>query len=222
MSEKFDDKEKSFHRAILVIDVQEEYFSKPLEIQFPPRKITEMNIIAAVDLAHERNVPIALIQHQYPEGSPLFAEGSHGWRNRDAIEKRRKATWKHSFKNVGDALADDSLVQWLRNNNIDTLTLIGYMTNNCILATAASAKTLGFNVEILSDATGAIHIKNSAGQADAQQIHETLMVVLNSNWAAVGTFEEWRDAVTQGKTLQGGNLLSSAVEGEQEFGAWES
>src|SRR5699024_1894875 len=41
-----------------------------------------------------------------------------------------------------------------------------------------------FRTEVLADATGAIHLANAAGSADAETVHTTLMTLLNSNWAA--------------------------------------
>ena len=44
------------------------------------------------------------------------------------------------------------------------------MTNNCDLATAVEAEGLGFAAEILSDATGAIHLANEAGKVSAAEL----------------------------------------------------
>jgi hypothetical protein len=79
----------------------------------------------------------------------------------------------------------------LREQGIDTITLSGYMTNNCVIASAASAEPLGFTVEVLRDATGAIDLANDAGTASARQVHETLMALLHSNWAAVTDTAAW-------------------------------
>lgn len=128
-------------------------------------------------------------------------------------------SWLVSTKAFSSALADDALVQGLKDRGVDTLTLVGYMTNNCVLATAAHAETLGFKVEVLSDATGAIHMKNSAGEASARQVHETLMVLLNSNWAAVASTAEWLEALAAGQALQASDLGSTAVAGSQVFSA---
>ena len=110
------------------------------------------------------------------------------------------------------------LADWLRAEGIDTITLTGYMTNNCVLASAAAAEPLGFAVEVLSDATGAIPISNHSGSASAAQVHETLMAVLNSNWAAVTTTDAWIDAIESGTTLPRGNLVESAIAGRAAAG----
>jgi hypothetical protein len=93
------------------------------------------------------------------------------------------------------------------------------MTNNCVIGTAAAAEDLGIAVEVLSDATGAINIVNDAGSASAQQVHETLMALLNSNFATVATTATWTSAVEQGRVLTGSDLGTSAVQGRAAYGA---
>lgn len=58
--------------------------------------------------------------------------------------------------------AGTDVAQWLHAHNVDTITIVGYMTSNCDLATAVEAEGLGFETEILSDATGAIDLANEA------------------------------------------------------------
>ncbi|MFP3693699.1 cysteine hydrolase family protein, partial [Burkholderia sp. SIMBA_048] len=70
------------------------------------------------------------------------------------IDRRRTGDWKSLVKSYGSVYAGTDLAAWLREREIDTVTLVGYMTNNCILASAVEAEFLGFNTEVLSDATG--------------------------------------------------------------------
>lgn len=128
---------------------------------------------------------------------------------------RRDADWKAVTKEFGTIFAGTDILEWLREKNVDTITLVGYMTNNCIIASAAESETHGLAVEVLSDATGAINISNDAGSVDAQTVHTTLMALLNSNFAAVATAEAWMDAVEQGSSLAKSDLGSSAVAGAQ-------
>jgi nicotinamidase-related amidase len=105
------------------------------------------------------------------------------------------------------------LTEWLRAEDIDTVTLTGYMTNNCIVGSAVGAEPLGLTVEVLADATGAIPLANDAGSASAAVVHETLMTLLHSNWAAVTTTDRWVEAVAAGSPLARGNLAESAIAG---------
>lgn len=108
------------------------------------------------------------------------------------------------------------MTKFWRENDIDTITLVGYMTNNCILSSAAECEARGLVAEVLSDATGAIHIANDAGSVDAKTVHITLMALLNSNFAAVGTTDAWTAALSDGGALPKSDLGTSAVVGAQQ------
>ncbi|MFF0284237.1 isochorismatase family protein [Rhodococcus aetherivorans] len=200
-------------RALVVVDVQQEYFDGPLEIQYPPREQSLANIEAALDAAAAHDVPVVVVQHSMPDGAPVFVEGSRGWSLHPDLERRIDPTCKRVHKQYASVFAGTDLAGWLRAREVDTVTIVGYMTNNCDLATAAEAEALGFATEILSDATGAIHLANAAGQVSAQSLHTTLMVLLQSNFAAVTTTTQWIEAVQSGSTLPKSNLVESALEG---------
>ncbi|TDD39089.1 isochorismatase family protein [Saccharopolyspora elongata] len=200
-------------RALIVIDAQREYFQGPLTVQHPPRDESLARIAGAMDAAAGAGLPVITVQHETPEGAPVFAPGSEGWKLHPEIERRAASASKHVIKGFSSVFAGD-LAEWLRANGVDTITLVGYMTNNCVLATAAAAEPLGFAVEVLSDATGAIHLANEAGKVSAQQVHDTLMVLLHSNWAAVTDTATWTEAVSAHTPLDKSDLGTSAVQGQ--------
>jgi hypothetical protein len=76
-----------------------------------------------------------------------------------------------------------------------------------------AAEPLGFAVDVLSDATGAIDLANDAGIAPARQVHETLMALLHSNWAAVTDTATWTTALHTRQTLAKSDLITSAAHG---------
>jgi nicotinamidase-related amidase len=200
-------------RALILVDVQQEYFAGPLEIRFPPHASSLPRITTAIDAAIDAGVPIAAFQHSAGEGAPVFAPGTEGFELHPEIERRRRDDWTSITKHFGTVFAGTDLLAWLREHDVDTITLVGYMTNNCILASAAEAETHGLAAEVLSDATGAIAISNAAGSVDAETVHTTLLALLNSNFAAVGTTDEWTGAVSAGTPLPKSDLGSSAVAG---------
>ena len=205
-------------RALIVIDVQQEYFSGPLEIQYPPHATSLPRIAQAIDLATAAGIPVVAVQHTMGEGAPVFDPAQPGFRLHPEIESRRTGEWKSIVKRYGTVFAGTDLLPWLREREIDTITLVGYMTNNCVLASAAEAETHGLAAEVLSDATGAINIANEAGFADAETVHTTLMTLLNSNFAAVADTTTWSGAATAGRPLPKPDLGASAVTGAQRAG----
>lgn len=202
-------------RALIIIDVQQQYFSGPLEIQYPPHQESLPMITKAIDAATAAGVPVAVIQHSAGEGAPVFAPGTPGFELHPEIERRKTDSWKSFVKQYGSVYAGTDLAEWLRKNDVDTVTLAGYMTNNCVLASAVEAEFLGFTTEVLSDATGAINLANDAGTADAKTVHTTLLALLNSNWAAVADTETWASALNTRQALKRSDLGSSAVAGAQ-------
>jgi nicotinamidase-related amidase len=200
-------------RALILIDVQQQYFDGPLEIQYPPHQESLPMIARAVDAATRAGIPIAAVQHSAGESAPVFAPGTPEFELHPDIERRRTDGWKRVVKQYGSVYADTDLTGWLRGQNIDTVTLAGYMTNNCVLASAVEAESLGFSTEVLSDATGAINLANDAGFVDAKTVHTTLLTLLHSNWAAVSTTDAWADVLAAGQALQTSDLGSSATAG---------
>ncbi|WP_299055839.1 isochorismatase family protein [uncultured Nocardioides sp.] len=205
-------------RALVVVDVQNEYVEGPLQVQHPPVDEAVAHVARAIDAAVEAGIPVAVLQHELPEGAPVFAVGSHGWGLHPEVEKRLRPEFKRATKQHGSAFTAHGLPEWLAEQQVDTLTIVGFMTNNCDLATAADAEARGLGAEVLSDATGAIHLANDAGSVSAADLHRTLMTLLHSNFAAVATTDAWIEAVRAGTELPKSDLGTSATKGRAEFG----
>lgn len=203
-------------RALILVDVQLDYFDGgPLEIQYPPHAGSLPQITRAIDAATAAGIPVIAVQHTSGESAPVFNPTLPGFRLHPEVERRRTDDWVGVVKQFGTVFAGTGIVAQLREWGVDTVTLVGYMTNNCILASAAEAETHGLSAEVLSDATGAIHLANEQGFADARTVHTTLMTVLHSNLAAVAPTGAWIDAVSAGVALPGSNLGASAMAGAE-------
>ncbi|WP_311208393.1 MULTISPECIES: isochorismatase family protein [unclassified Aeromicrobium] len=205
-------------RALIVVDVQNEYFEGLLQVQFPPREETLANVTRALDVATELEMPVVVLQHEFPEGAPVFGVGSSSWALHPEIERRMKPQFKRASKHFGSAFSGAGVAEWLAEQQVDTITIVGYMTNNCDIATAADAESRGIAAEILSDASGAIHLSNEAGSVSAEQVHTTLMVLLNSNFASVSSTDAWIEAAKTGSELPKSDLGTSAMQGRAQFG----
>jgi nicotinamidase-related amidase len=112
-------------------------------------------------------------------------------------------------KSLPSAFPETDLADWLRDNKIDTLTVGGYMTHNCVDSTIKHALHDGWAVEHLSDATGSVSYTNRAGSVSAEQIHKAFSVVLQSRFAAVLTTEEWIAAVNSGTSPERDTIFGS-------------
>jgi nicotinamidase-related amidase len=206
-------------RALVVIDVQQVYFDGPLEIQHPPHAESLPHVARAIDAANAAGIPVIAVQHTMGEEAPLFNPTQPDFQLHPEIAGRRTDGWKQVVKDRSSIYSGTDVADWLREQGVDTVTLVGYMTNNCVLASAVEAEGLGFATEVLDDATGAINLANDAGVADAKTVHATLMTLLNSNWAAVASTEAWTRAVEAQQPLPKSDLGTSAVEGARQVTA---
>lgn len=180
-------------RALIVIDVQNEYINGKFRIEYPPVSDSLPKIEKAMDAATEAGVPIVVVQHVLPSDAPIFADGSEGVKVYPSI-----ATRPYDLllpKTLPSCFTGTELKPWLDRNGIDTLTIVGYMTHNCDDSTAREAMHRGYDVELLSDAVGSLPYSNQAGSASAEQIHKTILVVMQSTFAAVMSTDEWLAAL---------------------------
>ncbi|MBG6220734.1 MULTISPECIES: cysteine hydrolase family protein [unclassified Janthinobacterium] len=194
-------------RALLVIDVQNEYFTGNMLIEYPSVDISLPNIVTAMAGARAAGVPVIVVQHDAPENSPVFAKGSEGWQLHPLVAAFPA---EHRInKTMSSAFAGTNLRAWLDSHGIDTLTVSGYMTHNCDAASIYQAAHEGLQVELLQDASGAVPYANAGGTASAEEIHRVFSTVFHSNFAAVVSTQDWLAAVREGKPLEKDNIYLS-------------
>jgi nicotinamidase-related amidase len=195
-------------RALVVIDVQNEYFAGGgLPIEHPPVQQTLPNIARAMDAAREAGVPVVVVQHDAPAGAPVFQPGTPRWELHPEVAKRPRDHFVS--KRFPSVFTGTGFADWLAANGIDTLTVVGYMTHNCDASTVFEAMHLGLKVEFLADASGALPYANDAGRASAEEIHRVFSVVFHSNFAAVGSTTDWIAALHEGRRLPIDNVPAS-------------
>ena len=176
-------------RALIVIDVQNEYVTGDLRIEYPPVESSLRHIGQAIDTARGAGIPVIVVQQMAPVDSPLFAIGSPGWALHDVVASR---PYEHLVqKQLPSSFAGTDLGDWLKRHAIDTLTVAGYMTHNCNDTTIKHAFDAGLQVEFLMDASGSVPYANHAGSASAEEIHRVFSVVEQSRYAAVLGTDEW-------------------------------
>jgi len=197
------------HRALVVIDAQNEYFTGRLPIVFPDREGSLARIGEAMDAAHAAGIPVVVVRQWAPTESPVFAEGSDGFALHPAIAARPRDLLID--KRLPSALAGTGLLDWLAARDIGTLAVAGYMTQNCVDATVRHAAHLGYAVELLADACGAPDYANAAGAASAEELHRAFCVAMQARFAAVAPTQAWIAAITGGPALARGSVPASVA-----------
>ncbi len=194
-------------RALVVIDVQNEYISGNFRIEYPPVDVSLPKIEQAIDTAQAVGIPIVAVQHVLPSDAPIFAQGSEGAQLHPAVGDRPYDLLV--TKTLPSVFSAKEFEPWLKENGIDTLVIIGYMTHNCNDSTAREAMHRGYKVEILSDAAGSLTYKNNAGFASAEDIYRTTLVVMESAYGAVMTTDQWIARLDNGTEASQDNIFFS-------------
>jgi nicotinamidase-related amidase len=181
-------KTKKANEALLVIDVQNEYFTGLLPVTFPQGSLN--NILKAMDHAARVGLPVAVIQHSaVAADSPTFRIGSEGWKLHPEIEIRKREILIE--KSLPGSFTGTELEKWLREMGAGRVAICGYMAQMCCDTTARQAFHLGFAVDFLSDAIGTLTVQNSAGAISAPDLHRAVMVTQAMRFARVIGTEKW-------------------------------
>jgi nicotinamidase-related amidase len=175
-------------RALLVIDVQREYFDGALPISHPVGHLEK--ILEVMDTAHRAGVPTAVIRHHQPDPeSPIFRKNSEMWELHPEVARR-----PHDClidKQLPGSFTGTNLGDWLNSVGADTVTIAGYMTHICCDTTARQAMHRGLKVEFLRDATGTLNVENTGGSVTAQQMHTAILAAQQMFISEVLDTDEW-------------------------------
>jgi nicotinamidase-related amidase len=176
-------------RALIVIDVQNEYFDGALPISYPAPKTSLANIGRAMDAASRVGVPVIVVRHTSNDDSPIFREGSHAWELHPEIAERER---DHLVdKHLPGAFTGTTLERILTSTAADTVAIAGYMTHMCVDTTSRQAAHRGYAVELLGDATGTLSLENSGGSAVGEELHRATLVAQGQFFADVVATDDW-------------------------------
>jgi nicotinamidase-related amidase len=179
-------------RALLVIDVQNEYFDGLLPVTYPAGSLN--NILKVMDAASGLDIPVVVVRHTSPGGeSPVFRPLSNGWELQSDVAHRRRDLLIE--KKLPGSFTGTELEGWLRDHEVDTVVIAGYMTQMCCDTTARQAMHRGFDVEFLSDATGTLDIGNYAGSVTDEELHRAVLVTQAMRFSRVMSTGEWLESV---------------------------
>jgi nicotinamidase-related amidase len=175
-------------RALLVIDVQYEYFTGSLQVTYPERSFD--NIVKTVDVANKYKIPVILIRHSAIQNdATTFLKGSSNWEIHENLLKKEHICIID--KTLPGSFTDTELEKLLKEMEIDTIVICGYMSQMCCDTTARQAVHLGLTVEFLSDATGTLDITNYAGKATGEELHRSILVTQAMRFSKVISTDEW-------------------------------
>jgi nicotinamidase-related amidase len=176
--------------ALVVIDVQEEYFSGRLPIEYPPRDQSLERIAAAMDHAASTGVPVVVVRHVGEDDGGAFQPGTPTQELRPEIAARPR---NHLIdKRLPGSFTGTDLESFLRDRDIDHITIVGYMTNVCCDTTARQALHMGMGATILHDAVGVPTMPAvGGGTVEPETLQRAALAPLGLIGVEMLTTDEW-------------------------------
>ena len=175
--------------ALLVIDVQESFRSRPY---WQPEELPAFlaNTQRLIDGFGERGVPVLQVFHQEPgeDVSNPFHPASGLVRAMPELQLNADAVF---YKEVHSAMYGKTsggvpLEKWLRDQGVEEILVTGIRTEQCCETTTRHASDIGFKVRFATDATLTFPMRSRAGRLfSAAEIRERTELVLEGRFAQI-------------------------------------
>lgn len=173
--------------ALVVIDIQNEYFTGKLPI--PDGLAVVRNANRLIALADKHGMPVFHIQQWSSPSRPLFTQNTvmaefHSEVQRATHHVTIRKTYASSF-------ASTDLHQQLQARGVKTLIVSGLMTNNCVAATAFDGVANGYQVIISSDASATRDIDAwDGGTVNHKDLHRAVLTGMSDAIAEIRSTSE--------------------------------
>ena len=169
--------------ALLVIDVQNEYFDGQWPL--PDGDVALYRIEQAIDASHKAQATVIYVQHEVlrPDRG-IFLRGTHGFELHPRLHPRPEDP--QIVKSYPGAFTKTNLTEILHEHDIETLVISGYMTHMCCDTTAREGFQRDFRVLFLSDATATRDGHHpTLGTIDHRELHRATLMTQASMFAQV-------------------------------------
>jgi nicotinamidase-related amidase len=137
-------KEKKMKPALLVIDIQNKFFSLNQACSDSLKSAIEY-INAAIDLFREKNLPIVIIQHKDEEQGLVPSKSDFDVPKSVKLEPKDMRI----VKTYGNSFTKTGLAEKLRELRVDTLIVTGFCAEYCVLSTYRGAQDFDLTPIIL-------------------------------------------------------------------------
>ena len=149
--------------ALLVIDVQNEYFNNNQDSM----KSAIEYINEAIALFRKKNLPIVVVQHKNEEKG--LVPGNPNFDMHESVKVESQDI--HIVKTYGNSFTKTGLAEKLRELGVDTVIVTGYKAEYCVLSTYKGALDFDFKPIILK---GSIASDNAEHIRFVEEISETV------------------------------------------------
>lgn len=179
-------------RAIIAIDIQNEYFETG-KLPLVGIRAAATNARRVMDHARANGDAVVHVQHEFPDpAAPFFAPGTPGADIHESVQPLESEPVV--LKNYPNAFRDTELKALLDERGVEEVVLVGAMSHMCIDATTRAAADLGYKAVVVHDACATRDLEFEGVTVPAAQVHAALMAALGF---AVGQVISTSDLTTK-------------------------
>jgi nicotinamidase-related amidase len=180
--------------ALILIDVQREYFTREGPLWIPDGEAVLERLAALLETARERGVDVIHVQHHEDPASPVFAAGTPAVETMPEVAPA--AGEPLVVKHLPGAFDGTDLDRILSERGTRTLAVAGFMTHMCCDTTAREAHARGLDVLFLTDGTATRDLTGPSGQTIPHwTVHETVLAAQADGFSTLTDVESLRSAL---------------------------
>jgi nicotinamidase-related amidase len=174
--------------AILLIDVQREYFTRDGPLWIPDGQRVLERLAGLLARARETGTPVIHVQHHEDATAEVFAEGT------PAVETMPEVAPQGDepliVKHLPGSFDGTNLDEVLEDLGTRTVVIGGFMTHMCCDTTSREAAARGFDVVFLTDGTATRDLDGPSGRTIPHDVvHETILAAQADGFAKLANVD---------------------------------
>lgn len=171
-------KQKMKNTALLIIDVQNDYFQGG-KMTLEKAEQAGENSKKVLEYFRKNNLPVIHIQHiSTNDGATFFLPNTDGAKINRLVSPRENE--KIIIKHFPNSFRETDLLKYLESNKIKNLVITGMMTDVCVEATTRAAFDFGFHNTIIGDATATRNRELNGEVVKAAEIQRSFLAGISA------------------------------------------
>lgn len=163
-------------KALIIIDVQNDYFKNGKMSLFEPLKALE-NINILEKQFKRSSAPIIYIQHvNQDKNAPFFVKDTVGVELHSGLGLNDESMI--IVKKYPNSFLETDLKKTLDELNVEELIITGMMTHMCVDSTARASAELGYKTTVISDATATKELIFKEKKVSADDVQTSFLAAL--------------------------------------------